>query len=81
MAAFNFGGSSGSGGDKPDFRKMMGPGQVSQAIASAMQQCWMMLPESKKTLDDWETEIRRIFERSVANYKEDLQRFEDDSAP
>src|SRR6185369_12403478 len=52
------------GSPDPDaFRKMLGPGHVAQSVGQAIQACWMMLPEKRKTLDDLEKEFRRLVDR------------------
>ena len=62
--------------DGPEkFRRMFGPDQVSQQISQAIQTCWMMLPEEKKTVDEVEKQMRRIFERAIKNMREDGDAF------
>lgn len=63
----------------PDFSKMkalFGPGQVDQSIRQAIQICWMMLPEDKKTPDELEATIRRIVDRAIISFREDAKTFE-----
>ena len=54
---------------------MMGPQVVDQAIMQAISACWMMLPENRRTVDNVESEIRRIMDRALANMREDAQAF------
>jgi hypothetical protein len=64
------------GEDGPEkFRRMFGPGQVEQHISQAIQTCWMMLPEEKKTVDEVEKQMRRVFERTIKNMLEDGEAF------
>ena len=51
--------------------EMFGPGQVDQTIRQALQYCWLSLPKDRKNLDEWEKQVRRIFERAVRDYRED----------
>jgi hypothetical protein len=60
-------------GDK--MRDMFGPGQVDSLIRQAIQMCWMMLPGDKKTVDELEKHARRIFDRAVANLRDDSDAF------
>ncbi|MEM9419332.1 MAG: hypothetical protein AAGA25_09825 [Planctomycetota bacterium] len=65
--------------DDPDqikrFQEMMGPHAVDQQVRSAMQMCWMALPSDKKTLDELEQQMRRIFERALKDLRDDSQAF------
>jgi hypothetical protein len=61
--------------DVRKMRNMFGPGQVDQMIRSAIQTCWMMLPENRRTLEEVESEVRRIFERALKNMREDGSAF------
>jgi hypothetical protein len=56
-------------------RDMMGPGHVDQSIRMAIQHCWMMLPDEKKNAAGLETEIRRLVDRALKDFKEDAQAF------
>jgi len=71
MAAFYF--------EDPDagsnMRGMFGPGQVDSLIRQAIQICWIMLPDDKKTVDELEKQLRRIFDRAVANVRDDSDAF------
>jgi len=61
--------------DPKKLAKFFGPGQVDQYISLAIQGCWMMLPEEKKTVDEVEKQMRRIFERAIKNMLEDGEAF------
>lgn len=54
---------------------MFGPGQVDQSIRQALQMCWMMLPDDKKTPEELEAAIRRIVDRAIANFRDDFETF------
>jgi hypothetical protein len=56
--------------------KLFGPTQVDQAIRQAIQMCWMSLPESRKTADEVEQQVRRIVDRALKNFREDHDAFE-----
>jgi len=61
-------------GENPDpaqFLKMLGPGHVAQSVGQAIQACWMMLPQKRKTLDDLEKEFRRLVDRAFRDMRED----------
>jgi hypothetical protein len=82
MAVFNLSNISDDFSDepekRPDFdamRSMFGPGQVVQSIRLAIQMCWMMLPASKKTPDELESTLRKIFDRAILNFREDSETF------
>jgi hypothetical protein len=65
--------------DDPDaaekMRAMFSPGQVDQIVRQAIQMCWMMLPASRKTVDEVEKEFRRIVDRAIENLREDSDSF------
>ena len=60
-------------GDK--MRKMFSPSQVDEQIRQAIQFCWMMLPEDKRTIDELEKQLRRIVDRAIKDFREDAQAF------
>ena len=60
----------------PDkMRSMFGPGQVDQGVRQAIQMCWMMLPNDKKTVDELEKQSRRIFDRAIKDLRDDSEAF------
>ena len=68
------------GGDDPKKARqmmaaMMGPGHVDQSIRMAVHHCWMMLPEDKKTSAELERQLKRILERAIADFTEDMKEF------
>jgi hypothetical protein len=69
-----------AGGNDPEesrrmMREMMGPQHVDQSIRMAIQHCWMMLPDAKKSVAGLEAEIRRIVDRALKDFKDDAQSF------
>ena len=52
-----------------------GPGQVDALIGQAIQMCWMMLPDDKKSVDNLERELRRILDRALVNLRDDAKAF------
>ncbi len=52
-------------------RAFMCPGTIDLAIRQAILQCWMMMPRRRRTVEGVEAELRRVFERAIANLKED----------
>ena len=66
------------GGDEKaaeGFASMFGPGHVDQAVRQAISSCWMMLPKERKTPENLESEVRRLFERALKDFREDSAAF------
>jgi hypothetical protein len=63
------------GEGEPDFGQALGPSPIDQQIRQAIHMCWMMLPESKRTVDEVEKHIRRIVERALKDLREDGEAF------
>lgn len=59
----------------PPMREMLGPLGVDQAVRTAITQCWMMLPESERSPERVEKEIRRLVQRALEDMKEDAAAF------
>jgi hypothetical protein len=57
-------------------RSFMGPGQVDAQIRQAIQFAWMMLPDERKTVAEVELVIRQIVDRSLKNFREDAEAFD-----
>ncbi|MCY3022008.1 MAG: hypothetical protein NTW87_23600 [Planctomycetota bacterium] len=53
----------------------MGPQAVDHAVRSAINLCWMMLPDEKKNIDNVEAEIQRLVERALKDLRADCQAF------
>jgi ATP-dependent Clp protease ATP-binding subunit ClpC len=54
---------------------LFGPGQIDQYVRQAIQFCWMSLPKQRRTLEELETQIRRLVERALRDFREDSQAF------
>lgn len=52
-----------------------GPAQIDHMLRQSLQFCWMGLPKHRRTAEEWESQVRRIFERAVRDFKEDLAQF------
>ena len=61
--------------DAGKMRTFMGPHAVDSLIRQAITLCWMMLPDDKKSVQEVESELRRIVDRALANLKEDAKAF------
>jgi len=55
--------------------EMFGPAQIDQQIRHAIQFCWMGLPKERRSVDEVETQIRRMVERALKDFREDRQAF------
>ena len=51
------------------------PAHADEAIRSAVQMCWLMLPPEKRTVEEVEKQIRRLVDRALQNFQEDQQAF------
>ncbi len=60
---------------RDNMRRMFGPAQMDVFIRQAIQVCWMMLPNDKKTVDELEKQLRRIVERAIKDLREDADAF------
>jgi hypothetical protein len=54
---------------------VFGPAQIDHMLRQSLQFCWMGLPKHRRTAEEWESQIRRIFERAIRDFKEDLNQF------
>ncbi|HET6573766.1 MAG TPA: hypothetical protein VFG68_09210 [Fimbriiglobus sp.] len=55
--------------------EMFGPAQVDQTVRQAIQFCWMGLPKARRTADELEAQIRRLVDRALKDFREDMQAF------
>ena len=55
--------------------EMFGPACIDQFIRQAIQQCWMLLAKEKRTPEELESQIRRIMDRALKDFREDLDAF------
>jgi hypothetical protein len=61
--------------DSDNMRSMFSPTQVDQTVRQALQICWMMLPNDRRSPEVVEAEFRRIAERAIRDFKEDHKAF------
>jgi len=54
---------------------LFGPAQIDQTIRQAIQFCWMGLPKDRRSTDEVETQIRRLVDRALRDFREDRQAF------
>ena len=57
-------------GDR-DWNRFFGPSQVDHMVRQAIQMCWMGLPDEKRTIDQVETQVRRIVDRALKDFRDD----------
>ena len=55
--------------------EFFGPGQIDQSIRQAIHFCWMALPKERKTVDELDSQIRRITERALKDFRDDENAF------
>lgn len=75
MTVYSVNECGGNADDSGQMRSLFGPGQVDQGVRHAMQMCWMMLPEGKKTVDELEAQMRRIVDRAIRDLRDDAAAF------
>jgi hypothetical protein len=54
---------------------IFGPGQIDHMIRQGIQFCWMALPKDRKNADELETQIRRIVDRALRDFRENQEQF------
>ena len=57
-------------------RAHFSPTQVDQAVRSALQMCWMLLPPERQNSEEVETQFRRVVDRALRDMKEDIDAFQ-----
>jgi len=62
-------------GGKHSMESFYGPGQVSQIACLLIQTCWRVMPKERRNVEEVEKEVRRIMERALANFREDVKSF------
>lgn len=64
-------------GEDPNERmaEMFGPAQIDQQIREAIQFCWMGLPKERRSVSEVESQVRRIVERALHDFREDREAF------
>ena len=55
--------------------EMFGPGQVDHMVRQAIQLCWIGLPKERRSVEEVETQVRRIVDRALRDFREDWQAF------
>lgn len=60
-------------GDFDRFKDLLGPHHVDQQIRQAISFCWMSLQGERKNAAELETQIRRIVDRALRDFREDLE--------
>ena len=58
-------------GDSPHFLALL----VTQTLHQAIMHCWLAMPAQKKTVQDVETELRRILQRTLKHWSDDAIAF------
>jgi hypothetical protein len=61
--------------DSDEMGRFFGPGQVDHQIRQAIQMCWMGLPKARRTVEEVETQVRRLVERALRDFREDGREF------
>lgn len=54
---------------------VFGPAQIDHQIRQAIQFCWMGLPKERRSIAEVESQIRRIVERALKDFREDREAF------
>lgn len=54
---------------------LVGPGCVDQGIRAMVQACWMSLPAEKRSAPEVDKQIRRIVDRALADFADDVKVF------
>jgi hypothetical protein len=75
VAAFNAAFNMNDPEARKNLRAMFGPDTVDTHMRQAFHFCWMILPDDKRTVEELEKQMRRIFERIIEDLREDAQAF------
>lgn len=51
--------------------ELLGPGALDAQIRHTIQLCWLLLPKERRTLDEVESEFRRVLDRIFKTMRED----------
>ena len=70
-----------AGDDAERMAEIFGPGQIDQSIRHAIQFCWMSLPRERRTAEELENQFRRLVERALKDFRDDLVAFGKEDAP
>jgi hypothetical protein len=55
--------------------ELFGPAQVDHLVRQAINMCWMGLPKERRTVAEVESQIRRLVDRALRDFREDAQAF------
>jgi hypothetical protein len=76
MMVFGTGSNAGLPEDTAErMTELFGPACIDQFIRQAIQQCWMLLAKEKRTPEGLESQIRRLVDRALRDFREDLDAF------
>jgi hypothetical protein len=64
-----------------EMAELFGPGQIDNAIRQAIQFCWMALPHERRHVDELDAQVRRIVDRALKDFREDVAAFAKPAAP
>lgn len=56
-------------------QQWMGPGQVDHMLRQAIEFCWMALPQDRRSVDEVESQMRRLMDRALKDLREDAEAF------
>lgn len=56
-------------------RELIGPTQIDQQVRQAISFCWMGLKGEQRSADELERQIRRIVDRALRDFRDDLAAF------
>jgi hypothetical protein len=65
----------GDGEGDQKLSEIFGPQHVDQFVRQSVQHCWMCLPTERRTLEELEKQLRRVFERALKDFREDREAF------
>ena len=58
-----------------DERAFNNPGNLDQLIRQAFHMCWLTLPPDRRSIDEVERQMRRLFDRIIRDFREDCEEF------
>ena len=51
--------------------RMQNAGHVDQMLRNTLQMCWMALPQDRQTVEELESQMRRLLDRAIRDLRED----------
>jgi hypothetical protein len=51
------------------------PAHLDQTVRQAVQLCWTVIPNERRTTEELETQVRRVVERALKDFAEDKAAF------